>query len=147
MMVRDAHPTHAARKTFMKSHKPADHNAVSPYLLVKDVKGTLNFLSSSLGAVEIYKMELADGSIKHAEVRIDDSVVMMGERPASQESIHCSVHVYVPNVDESYRKALAAGAQSISEPRDMPYGDRSAGVKDQEGNLWWLGTHLGPAAN
>ncbi len=65
----------------MQSHKPPGHNAVSPYLLVKDVQGMIGFLCSTFAAVELYKMEAPDGSIKHAEIKIDDSVVMMGERP------------------------------------------------------------------
>jgi uncharacterized glyoxalase superfamily protein PhnB len=121
--------------------KPPAHNAVSPYLLVSSGERMLDFLSAVFNAEEIYKATLPDGSVKHAEVLIDDSVVMLGERPEGGDPIHCSIHVYVPDVDAAYAKALAAGASSISEPRDQPYGDRSAGIKDHEGNLWWLGTH------
>ena len=126
----------------MSSYKPANHNAVSPYLLVENVKVMLAFLTTTFSAVELYKMELPDGSIKHAEVKIDDSIIMMGERPDTESHISCSTHVYVPDVDTCYKRALAAGAISISEPKDQPYGDRSAGVKDSEGNIWWLGTHI-----
>jgi uncharacterized glyoxalase superfamily protein PhnB len=52
------------------------------------------------------------------------------------------VHVYVPNVDDAYRKALAAGAKSEREPSDQFYGDRSAGVTDRAGNQWWIATHV-----
>ncbi|AIY41535.1 Glyoxalase family protein [Collimonas arenae] len=129
----------------MTQHKPAGHNAVSPYLLVKDVKAMLAFLSATFDVVEIYKMALPDGSIKHAEVKIDDSVVMLGERPDSRDPVVCSPHVYVPSADVCYGKALAAGATNISEPKDQPYGDRSAGIRDPEGNIWWIGTHLAKA--
>lgn len=129
----------------MTTHKPADHNAVSPYLLVQDVQAMLLFLTATFGAVEIYKMTLPDGSVKHAEVRIDDSIVMLGERPDGRDPAICSTHVYVPSVDDCYARALAAGASSISAPADQSYGDRSAGVHDPEGNIWWLGTYLGKA--
>ena len=129
----------------MTSHKPANHNAVSPYLLVQDVRAMLAFLKATFGAAEVYKMTLPDGSVKHAEVRIDDSIVMLGERPDDRDPVHCSTHVYVTVVDDCYARALAAGATSISTPADQSYGDRSAGVRDAEGNIWWLGTHLGGA--
>ena len=123
--------------------KPTGHSTVSPYLLVPAVAETLAFLTQVFGAVELGRKMSDDGSVKHAEVRIDDSVIMMGERPGAGPG--ASVHIYVPDVDQAYALALAAGAASISEPRDMPYGDRSAGVRDAQGNLWWLGTHLGEA--
>lgn len=129
----------------MTTHKPDHHNAVSPYLLVQDVTAMLRFLTATFAAVEVYKMTLPDGSVKHAEVRIDDSIVMLGERPDKGDPVLCSTHVYVPAVDECYARALAAGASSISAPADQSYGDRSAGVRDPAGNIWWLGTHLGKA--
>ncbi|MHB1057161.1 MAG: VOC family protein [Rhodanobacter sp.] len=122
------------------AYKPDGHKAVSPYLLLADVPGMLDFLAAAFGAVERCRIQAPDGSIKHAETQIDDSVVMMGERPAG---VACSTHVYVPDVDDTYRKAMAAGATSVAEPRDLPYGDRSAGFRDPQGNLWWVGTHLG----
>lgn len=130
----------------MQSHKPPHHNAVSPYLLVKDVKTLIDFLCRTFTAVELSRKAAPDGSIKHAEVQIDDSVVMMGERPDGGSPVICSTHVYVPDVDACYSNALAAGGISISEPKDQPYGDRTAGVKDPEGNIWWIGTHLGNAS-
>jgi uncharacterized glyoxalase superfamily protein PhnB len=127
------------------SHKPSAHNAVSPLLLVRDAPRLLAFLAATFGAEELVRIPGPDGSVRHAEVRIDDSVLMIGERQGLSDSVVGSVHVYVPDVDHCYRSALAAGGTSINEPRDLPYGDRSAGVRDPEGNLWWLGTHLGRA--
>lgn len=120
---------------------PPGHNRVCPFLLVPSARATLDFFKFVFEGVEPCCIAAADGSVKHAEARIGDSVVMIGERTALT-GLSGSVHVYVPNVDETYRRALDAGATSISEPRDMPYGDRSAGVRDGQGNLWWLGTHL-----
>ena len=120
---------------------PQGHSTVSPYLLVPRVEDALAFLAATFDAVELRRVPGEDGSVRHAEVRIGNSVVMMGERGAA--AIPSSVHVYVPDVDEAYGKALLAGATSISEPRDLPYGDRSAGVRDAQGNMWWLGTHIG----
>ncbi len=125
-----------------RPYKPPGHTSVSPYLLVSDVKHLLSFLTKVFDAQELSRWELPDGTLKHAEVRIDDSVIMMGERPASQAGMTGSVHVYVQDVDATFAKALAAEATAIVEPRDQPYGDRTAGIRDQEGNYWWIGTRL-----
>jgi uncharacterized glyoxalase superfamily protein PhnB len=121
-------------------YKPDGYNAVSPYLLVKDVRAMLDFLSHAFGATELRRQVDADGSIRHAEVRIDDSVLMMGYRPGAE--LIASVHVYVEDVDRVYARALDQGATSLSEPRDQPYGDRTAGVQDVQGNYWWIGMRL-----
>jgi PhnB protein len=126
----------------MTDHKPSGHNAVSPYLLVASVASQISFLTTTFGAKLTSKWELPGGVVRHAEVRIEDSIVMLGERPDVHWPIRCSVHVYVPNVDVTYANALAAGAVSVSPPRDQEYGDRSAGVRDGEGNVWWLGTRM-----
>jgi len=126
-----------------QAYKPEGHNAVSPYLLVSDVKQLLAFVSRTFDAQELSRWELPDGTLKHVEVRIDDTVLMMGERPVTQLTMTGSVHVYVPDVDATFNKALNAGATAIVEPRAQPYGDRTAGVQDLEGNYWWIGTRLG----
>ena len=53
-----------------------------------------------------------------------------------------SVHVYVEDVDRGYSRALDHSATSLSEPRDQPYGDRTAGGQDAQGNCRWIGTRL-----
>ncbi|SMC29100.1 Uncharacterized conserved protein PhnB, glyoxalase superfamily [Andreprevotia lacus DSM 23236] len=126
----------------MASYKPAQHNAVSPYLVVNDAPATLAFLANVFEGIERYRMEDEHGSIRHAEVQIDDSIIMVCERPGGEIATVGSVHVYVPDVDACYARALAAGATSLVEPQDQHYGDRSAGVQDAQGNVWWLGTHL-----
>jgi len=122
---------------------PPGRSTVSPYLLVPSVADALAFLAAVFAARELHRVTDDSGAIRHAEARIGDSVVMLGERPGA--AMPASVHVYVPEVDDTYAKALAAGATSLSPPRDLPYGDRSAGVRDRQGNLWWIGTHLGAA--
>lgn len=122
-------------------YKPDGYNAVSPYLLVKDVRTVLDFLVHAFGATELRRQVDADGAIRHAEVRIGDSVLMVGFRPWAELPVS-SVHVYVEDVDKVYARALDRGAASLAEPRDLPYGDRSAGVRDEQGNYWWIGTRL-----
>ncbi|HET6805670.1 MAG TPA: VOC family protein [Frateuria sp.] len=124
----------------MPTYKPAGHHAVSPYLLVADASLMLAFLQATFGARELYRKARGDGSIMHAEVRIDDSVVMLGERPDGRDPVRCSTHVYVPDVDACHAAGLAAGASSLSPPTDQPYGDRTAGLRDPQGHVWWIGT-------
>lgn len=123
-------------------YKPDGYTAVSPFLLVKDVRAMLDFLSHAFGATELRRQVDAEGEIRHAEVRIGDSVLMVGFRPWAELPVS-SVHVYVEDVDKVYARALDMGAVSLAEPRDLPYGDRSAGVRDGQGNYWWIGTRLG----
>ncbi len=87
-------------------------------------------------------MEGDDGSIMHAEVEIGDSVVMIGGVSGEFSPKTAMLHLYVPDVDAWYKRAVEAGAESLRKPTDQPYGDRSAGLKDGWGNEWWLATHI-----
>src|SRR5262249_54072274 len=84
----------------------------------------------------------------HAEVRIGDSMLMIGggappERPYSGQEWPTALHVYVKDTDATFKRALEAGATSIGEPRDMEYGERGAGVKDAFGNVWYIARAFG----
>jgi uncharacterized glyoxalase superfamily protein PhnB len=78
----------------------------------------------------------------HAEAQIGDSRVMLGGANAEYPPMQSMLHLYVEDVDAVYRRAVEAGGTSIREPEDMPYGDRSGGIKDAAGNQWWLATHI-----
>jgi uncharacterized glyoxalase superfamily protein PhnB len=77
----------------------------------------------------------------HAEIKIGDSIVMLGEGQ-DDKKFPAMLHIYMEDVDAVYRRALQAGAKSIREPVDQPYGDRSSGVEDEFGNQWWISTHI-----
>jgi uncharacterized glyoxalase superfamily protein PhnB len=102
----------------------------------------INFLKRAFGAREIAKYASPDGVVHHAEIRVGDSVVEMGEAHGKYEPMPAMFYLYVPDCDAVYRRALAAGATSIAEPTDHPYGDRSGAVKDAFGNQWWIATHV-----
>lgn len=123
------------------NHKPKNHNAVSPYLIVSDAQSTLDFLTTVFDAEVLDQFKDKEGRLAHAEVRIDDSIIMMGQASGDYPPMPCMVHIYVPDVDETYQRALAQGATSVREPRDEFYGDRSGGVKDAQGFQWWMATH------
>lgn len=78
----------------------------------------------------------------HAEVQLGDSVIMLADASDEAQVKTAMIHLYVPDVDADYKRALEAGGESIREPTDQTYGDRSAAVKDRWGNEWWLATHI-----
>jgi PhnB protein len=120
---------------------PAGYHSVTPYLIVEGVAALIDFLKEAFDAVETERLLGPDGSIGHAEVRLGDSVVMMGAGGKEFGPMPAALYFYVQDVDASYKRALDAGATSVMEPADQFYGDRSAGVKDAFGNLWFVATH------
>jgi PhnB protein len=124
------------------AHKPQGYNAVSPYLIVDGAEATIRFLSRVLGAVELRRFADPAGRIVHAEVRIDDSVLMIADSVPDWPSIGAHVHVYVPDVDATYRAALEAGATSVQPPAKKDDEDRRGGVRDPGGTTWWIATRV-----
>ncbi|MBZ5637774.1 MAG: VOC family protein [Acidobacteriia bacterium] len=121
---------------------PDGFHTVTPYLVVQGVPKVMEFLRRAFDAEEVHRSTTPDGTIMHAQMKIGDSMIMMGEATSEHAPQPCSIYLYVKDTDAVYRKALAAGGTSIMEPADMFYGDRNAGVKDASGMQWWIGTHI-----
>jgi PhnB protein len=117
-------------------------NNVNVYLHPLRAEPLIKFLRRAFGAQEIAKYASPDGVVHHAQVRVGNSMVEMGEAHGPYQPMSSMFYLYVPDCDATYRQALAAGAASMSEPADQPYGDRTAGVKDVFGNQWYIGTHI-----
>lgn len=124
------------------AYKPAQHNALSPYLIVDDQPALLAFVQAVLGAEILQQQARPDGSPGHTEVRIDDSVLMCSSTIAGYPARPAMLHLYVPDADACYAKALEAGADSVQEPLDQ-HGDRTCGVRDGNAIEWWFSTHQG----
>jgi uncharacterized glyoxalase superfamily protein PhnB len=120
---------------------PDGYHAVTPYLVVQGAAKLIDFLKQAFEAQEIERLARPNGAIGHAEVRIGDSIVMMGEAGSEWTPMPGAMYLYVNDADATYKRALQAGAISTMEPTDQFYGDRSAGVKDPAGNQWWIATH------
>ena len=120
---------------------PDGFHSVTPYLVVEGVASLVDFLKQAFDAKEIERTMLPDGTVMHAQVKIGDSFVMMGEARGESTPRPASLYLYVTDTDATYRRALQAGATSIMEPADQFYGDRNLGVKDPAGNQWWIATH------
>ena len=82
-----------------------------------------------------------EGKVMHAEVKIGDSRIMLAKACGEMGPMPAMIHLYLNDADATYRAAIEAGATSVQEPTDQFYGDRSGGVKDACGNLWWIATH------
>ncbi|HEX9985750.1 MAG TPA: VOC family protein [Thermoanaerobaculia bacterium] len=126
----------------MTTHKPTSYNTASPYLIVNGASATIEFLKSVFGAVELRRYPGEDGRLMHAEVRLDDTVIMLADSVENWPAVPSMVHVYVPDVDDTYRRALAAGATSVQEPVKKADEDKRGGVKDAGGTTWWIATKM-----
>ena len=123
-------------------HKPDGYTTVSPYLIVDGASGTIEFLQKVFDAVELRRFAAPTGKVMHAEVRIDDSVVMIADGVEGWPPVPSYVHIYVIDVDATYARALAAGATSVQEPLKKQDADKRGGVKDAGGTTWWIATKI-----
>ncbi len=130
-----------------KLYKPEGYSSVSVYIVADGAQRLADFLVAAFHAKALRRFDLPDGSIMHAEVQIDDTVVMIADSGAGNPAFPVWLHVYVADVDEAYRRLLEAGGISVQEPMQRPGDpDRRGGVKDPVGNTWWIGTQVGEKA-
>jgi PhnB protein len=123
--------------------KPVGYNSVSPYLIVNGAGSTIDFLVRVFGAVELRRHATPSGPIMHAEVRLDDTVIMLADGTEGWPPMASHVHVYVHDVDAMYARALDAGAVSVQAPVKKEDDDKRGGVKDAGGTTWWIATKVG----
>lgn len=116
--------------------------SVRPYLIIPGADDLIAFLKETFDAEVLGRFPTPDGKVMHAEVRVGDSFLEMGDAGDQWTPMAAPLHVYLDDVDGAYRRALAAGATSLYEPVDQPYGDREAGVVDRFGIEWFLAKRL-----
>ncbi|KIU48099.1 MULTISPECIES: VOC family protein [Bradyrhizobium] len=121
----------------MTSFKPDGWPCVIPRLVTSDPAGLTEFLRSVFGA----EGEVRSGA--PAEIRIGDSMLLVSDGGAVREAMPGFFYVYVPDADETYQRAVAAGAETIENPADTPYGDRRAMVRDAWANVWQIAARRG----
>ena len=121
---------------------PQGYNSVTPYLIVDGASKLIDFIKQTFSAQERDRAPGPKGRIGHAEMKIGDSIIMLSDSTDEWKPMPGNLYVYVDDVDTVYRRALAAGALTIREPKDQFYGDRSASVKDSFGNIWGIATHI-----
>lgn len=123
------------------NYKPKGYNSVSPYFVATEPDRFIELLSKIFGAKQLRRYDRPDGSLMHAEVQLDDSVIMIGganeEYPANQ----LLVHVYVPDAKASFKKAVALGCEALEEPENKENDPDLRGMfRDYLGNVWAVGT-------
>lgn len=125
-----------------KSYKPANYTSVAPYLVVTDAGTTIKFLVDIFGAKELRKFADPSGRIAHAELKLDDTVIMLAEGGGAFPAVPSHVHIYVADVDSVHARAIEYGAVSIQKPVKKDDEDKRGGIKDAGGTTWWISTKV-----
>jgi PhnB protein len=120
---------------------------IQAYMHPLRAEPVVNFLKRAFGAEELGRYTSPDGVVHHTTIKVGDSHLEMGEAQGPYQPMKSMFYLYVPNVDDVYRTALAAGAKPMNEPADQPYGDRVGAVTDVFGNQWWIATHVKDATH
>jgi PhnB protein len=128
---------------------PPGYAGVTSYLIIRDADRAIDFYKQAFGATEVLRLAYPDGKVAHAELKIGEGFVMLSEEtpemgfrgPLSLGGTPVSLLVYVPNVDEVFERAIAAGAESKRPVADQFYGDRSGTLVDPFGHVWSIATH------
>lgn len=127
--------------SFPQSYMPEGFTTVTPFIMVEDAQKVVDFVKRAFDAEEVHMLRRADGVIQHAQMKIGDSLFLLGDTMGKHPARPATLYLYVPDCDCHYERGLAAGGESLSEPADQFYGDRNASIKDPCGNVWWIATH------
>lgn len=122
--------------------QPDTYHTVTPFPLVRDISRLIKFLKAAFGATELIRLHEPNGKVAHAAVKIGDSIMIIGKSIEGVSPMPASLHLYVADVDATYRAALAAGGESLAPPISRLW----SGIKDPAGNKWWITSKvdLGP---
>ena len=129
---------------------PDGYHSVTPYLIVKGASRAIDFYKDTFGAQELMRFPGPNGTIGHAELRIGDSVIMLADEgpqglhssPEKYGGSPVSLMIYVPDVDKTFKQAIANGAKETRPLQDQFYGDRSGNLVDPFGHVWTVATHV-----
>jgi PhnB protein len=129
---------------------PAGHHSVTPSIMVAGAAKAIEFYKKALGAQELSRFPGPDGSIMHAEIRIGDSPIMLGDEmpeqgakgPKAYGGTPVSFFLYQDNVDTAWKRAIDAGGKQIMPLADQFWGDRAGCFEDPFGHRWWLAQRI-----
>lgn len=121
---------------------PDGYHTITPYMIVEDADKLVEFIQQTFGGELLFQMRNDAGRITHGEMKIGDSMLMLSEAAGEWSPTKTMLHLYVEEVDETFQKALEAGAVSVKEPKNEFYGDRNGCVQDSFGNFWSIATHF-----
>jgi uncharacterized glyoxalase superfamily protein PhnB len=130
-------------EAIFNTYRPEGFHTLNPYLFTKDPEGFINFLKRTFYARELSRtINDKNGEVANCILKIGDSCFMVSQARGEFENMRTSFYLYADDVDLLYKNALEQGAASVLAPADMDYNDRQAGVKDTEGNYWWISKRL-----
>lgn len=130
---------------------PAGYHTATPYLIIKDAASAMEFYKKAFGAIELERIADADGKVRHGEIMIGDSPIMLTDEnedfpewqsPQSRGGTPVHLYLYVEDCDALFNQAIAAGAKELLPMEDRFYGDRSGGVTDPYGHVWYISTRI-----
>jgi len=121
---------------------PEGYHTFTPYFVVEGASDFIEFVKKAFDGKEVFRAPAPGGKIGHAEMRAGDSILMLADATPEYSPSRMVGYLYVPDVDATFRKAVAAGAQSKREPANQFYGDLVGTVADRWGNTWSVGTHV-----
>jgi PhnB protein len=130
---------------------PDGFHTATPYLIVKGATRAIEFYKQALGATELMRASAPDGTVRHAEIKVGDSPIMLSDEtlefpdwlsPTSRGGTPVHIYLYVEDADGLFSRALAAGAKQLSPMTNKPYGDRSGTITDPFGHVWYIATHI-----
>jgi uncharacterized glyoxalase superfamily protein PhnB len=121
---------------------PEGMHTVTPFVIVKGADKFIDFVKNAFNGELTYAFRGDHNELVHGTIRIGDSTIMLAEEMKDFRSTFSMFQLYVDDVDSQYKEAIKAGGESVREPRDEFYGDRSSGIKDPWGNQWWIATHI-----
>ena len=130
------------KKTTMNlDFKPKEYNSISVYIIVNGAQKFIDLMKIIFDAKELRRFDRPDGTIMHAEIKIDDSVIMLGDSSDKYPPVPSVIHVYVPNVDETFKKAINAGCEIVEHPKQREGDtDKRGTFMDFGGNMWSVAT-------
>ncbi|MEV6879353.1 VOC family protein [Amycolatopsis sp. NPDC051128] len=126
----------------MANPVPDGYTTVTPWIIGRDTAALIDFLKRAFDAEELGRVVGEDGKIGHAEVRIGDAVVMAFDSRDDWADTPGYLRLYVPDSEETQRRAIEAGATEVTRQTVLAFGDRVGRVRDPFGNLWWIQTRL-----
>ncbi|MCX4512284.1 VOC family protein [Streptomyces sp. NBC_01619] len=121
---------------------PEGYTTVTPWIIGHDTAGLIDYLQRAFDAEDLGRFEMEDGTIGHAELRIGNARLMAFDGPKGWPATPAFVRLYVPDAEETHRRAVAAGGTSVTEVTHLYFGDKVGRVRDPYGNVWWIQTHI-----
>lgn len=130
---------------------PEGFHTATPYLIIKDAASAMDFYKKAFGAVELERIADADGKVRHGEIKIGDSPIMITDEspdfpdwqsPQSRGGTPVHLYLYVEDCDAMFNRAIAEGAKELLPMKDQFYGDRSGGLTDPFGHIWYIATRI-----